>query len=75
MLDILASNRDLNIDIFEELKMLTIDVEKLATYRLGMENGIEKSIEKGRQKGAHEQALAIAKKMLAPGSIPAKWQA
>lgn len=56
MLDILASNRDFNIDIFEELKMLAIDVEKLATYRLGME--------KGEQKGAHIQALEIAKKML-----------
>ena len=44
MLDILASNRDFNIDIFEELKMLTIDVEKLATYRLGMEKGMEKGM-------------------------------
>jgi predicted transposase YdaD len=51
MLDILASNRDFNIDIFEELKMLTIDVEKLATYRLGMEKGIEQGMEKGMKKG------------------------
>lgn len=57
MLDILASNRDFNIDIFEELKMLAIDVEKLATYQLG----------------AHNQALEIAKKMLearlSPGQV------
>ncbi|MFM8332301.1 MAG: hypothetical protein ACKN9T_11485 [Candidatus Methylumidiphilus sp.] len=59
MLDILAGNRDLNIDILEELKMLTIDVEKLATYQLGRERGIEA--------GAHKQALATAKKMLAAG--------
>ena len=38
---LVASNRDLNIDMFEELKMLTIDLEKLATYRLGMEKGVE----------------------------------
>jgi predicted transposase/invertase (TIGR01784 family) len=81
MLDILSSNRDLNIDIFEELKMLTIDVEKLATYRLGMEKGMEKGmkkgieegIEEGKQKGAHNQAVEIAKKMLEaelnPGQI------
>ena len=54
MLDILASNRDFNIDIFEELKMLAIDVEKLATYQLG----------------AHNQALEIAKKMLEAGLNP-----
>jgi predicted transposase YdaD len=62
MLDILASNRDFNIDIFEELKMLTIDVEKLATYRLG--------VEKGEQQGAHSQALEIAKNMLEAGFNP-----
>jgi hypothetical protein len=70
MLDILASNRDFNIDIFEELKMLTIDVEKLATYRLGMERGMEKGIEKGIEKGSHLQALEIAKKMLEAGLNP-----
>jgi len=64
MLDILASNRDFNIDIFEELKMLAIDVEKLATYRLGMEKGIEKGEQMGEQIGARKQALEIAKKML-----------
>jgi len=66
MLDILASNRDFNIDLFEALKMLTIDVEKLATYRLGMEKGMEKGIEKD----AHNQALEIAKKMLEAGFNP-----
>ncbi len=70
MLDILASNREFNIDIFEELKMLTIDVEKLATYRLGMEKGIEKGMEKGEQKGARKQALEIAKNMLEAGFNP-----
>lgn len=56
MLDILASNRDLNLNIREELKMLTIDVEKLATYQLGMEKGMEK--------GAYERNMAIAKNLL-----------
>jgi hypothetical protein len=58
MLDILASNRDLNINIYEELKMLTIDLEQLATYRLGEE------------KGARQQALEIARNMLADGFQP-----
>ena len=71
MLDILGTNRDLNIDIGEELKMLTIDVEKLATYRIGMEKGMEKGMENGmkagQQKGAKEQAIVIAKNLLDMG--------
>lgn len=79
MLDILGTNRDLSIDIREELKMLTIDVEKLATYQIGMEKGIEKGIERGiergiekgmvegREKGAREQSVAIAKNLLEIG--------
>lgn len=51
MLDILASNRDLNLNIHEELDMLAIDVEKLATYQMG----------------THAQAVAIAKKLLEKG--------
>jgi predicted transposase YdaD len=55
MLDILAVNRDLNVNIREELKMLSvIDVEKLATYQLGMEKGMEKGIEKGIERGIEQ---------------------
>jgi predicted transposase YdaD len=65
MLDILGTNRDLNVNIREELKMLTVDVEKLATYQIGMEKGMEKGVEQGRQEGAKEQATVIAKNLLA----------
>lgn len=71
MLDILAGNRDLNIDICEELKMLTIDVEKLATYQLGMEKGMERGVERGvaqgMAQGARRQAVETATKMLGAG--------
>lgn len=63
MLDILASNRELNLDIREELDMLTIDVEKLATYQLGMEKGMEK----GMKEGAKERDKAIARNLLQMG--------
>ena len=43
------------LDIREELKMLNIDIEKLASYQLGME------------KGSHDSALAIAKNLLERG--------
>lgn len=72
MLDILAGNRDLNLDIREELKMLSIDVEKLATYQLGMERGMEQGMEKGIEKGAHNRDVAIAKNLLNMGLAPAQ---
>jgi len=71
MLDILASNRNLNQHISEELKMLTIDVEKLATYQLGIEKGLEKGIEQGFKLGAHDREVAIARELLDRGMEPA----
>jgi predicted transposase YdaD len=65
MLEILASNRDLNVDIQEELEMLTIEFEKLPTYRMGLKKGEEIGVEKGFRKGAHDQSVAIAERLLA----------
>ncbi|MGH8474796.1 MAG: hypothetical protein ACRER2_03345 [Methylococcales bacterium] len=74
MLEILASNRNLELNISEEFEMLRIDFEKLPTYRMGMkkgeEVGIEKGIEKGVEKGAHQRALAIAAKLMDEGLEP-----
>lgn len=68
MLEILASNRDLNVNITEEFDMLSIDFEKLPTYRMGVKKGIEQGIEQGKEQGkeqgAHEKAIVIAKKLL-----------
>lgn len=64
MLEILASNRDLNVNITEEFDMLSIDFEKLPTYRMGMKKGIEQGKEQGKEQGAHEKAIVIAKKLL-----------
>lgn len=80
MLDILASNRDLNLNIHEELDMLAIDIEKLATYQIGLKKGRAKGIAEGKAKGkaegklegAHTQALAITEKLLAMGIEPSR---
>jgi hypothetical protein len=52
MLEILATNRELNLNIEEEWEMLTIEYEKLPTYRIGMkvELGLEQSLEQGAQR-------------------------
>jgi predicted transposase YdaD len=63
MLNILADNRDLNLDIYEEITMLQVNIERTAIYRIGMEKGIEQ----GMEEGAHRQALDIARRMLASG--------
>jgi predicted transposase YdaD len=70
MLDTLASNRNLNVNIHEALNMLNIDIEKLATYQIGMEKGMEKGIEKGIQQGAHIRAVETAKRLLAMNLEP-----
>jgi len=63
MLDILATNRDLNVNIKEELEMLTVDIEKLAVYQMGVEKGL---------KNVRVQAIGIAEKLLAQGMEPAQ---
>jgi predicted transposase YdaD len=78
MLEILSTNRELNLNIEEELEMLTIDLEKLPTFRIGEKRGWEKGMlqgkeegrEEGREKGAHAKALAIATELLAAGIAP-----
>ena len=55
MLDVLASNRDLQNVVKENAEML-IDVEKLGIYQLVKEKGEAKGMEKGRAEGL-EQGL------------------
>ena len=70
MLEILSTNRDLNLNIEEELEMLTIDLEKLPSYRIGERRGMEKGMEQGLEQGAHEKAQTIAKELLNAGIPP-----
>jgi len=63
MLDVLADNRDLNLDVYEEMSMLSVNVERLASYRIGMERGREE----GREEGAREEKTGIAQNLLRIG--------
>ena len=75
MLEILADNRDLDLDIYEEMNMLNVNIEKLASYRIGMERGEVKGRDEGRDEGRAEgerrQALETARRMLAAEVEPA----
>ncbi len=68
MLEILATNRLLNLDIQQEFEMLEIEIEKLPSFLMGqergIEQGIEQGIEKGIEQGAHDKAIMIAKQLL-----------
>lgn len=57
MLEILADNRDLDLDIYEEMNMLDVNIERLASYRIGME------------RGEHKQSVTIAENLLALGGL------
>ncbi|WP_198245543.1 hypothetical protein [methane-oxidizing endosymbiont of Gigantopelta aegis] len=71
MLEILATNRNLNLDIQQEYEMLHVEIEKLPSFVMGLEKGIEQGIEKGMEegmeKGAKKQAYRVASKLLAKG--------
>jgi predicted transposase YdaD len=60
MLEILASNRNMNLDIQQEFKMLQVEIEKLPSFMMGQEKGIEKGIAAGERK----KALMIAKQLI-----------
>ena len=51
MLDVLAANRDLQSVIKEAEPMLSIPIEKLATYELGMEKGLAQGMAQGVAQG------------------------
>ncbi|MBE0469759.1 MAG: hypothetical protein IBX55_09670 [Methyloprofundus sp.] len=83
MLEILASNRNLELDIRQEFEMLHVEIEKLPSFVMGMEKGleqgiekgieqgIEKGVEQGVEKGKMEQNKKIAKQLLSFG-MPAE---
>ena len=66
MLEILADNRHLTVHFEEVYAMLQINLEHLASYRVGMEKGLEK----GMEEGEHRKALAVAETLLAMNFSP-----
>lgn len=61
MLEILADNRQLNHTLQETCAMLQINLERLPSYRQGMEKGMEK----GMKQGERRKALAVARQLRA----------
>jgi len=55
MLEVLASNRDLNVNIQQEFKMIEIEVERLPSFLLGEKRGLEK--------GRYECSIFVAKQL------------
>ena len=62
MLEILADNRHLTLNLQEAYAMLQINLERLPSYQKGMEKGMEE--------GAHRKALAVARELLAMNVSP-----
>lgn len=72
MLEILSSNRNINLDIQQAFEMLQIEIEKLPSFVIGQEKGMAKGIEQGIEKGMakgmaageRKKALLIAKQLM-----------
>ena len=63
MLDILASNRDLQ-NLVKEHSAMFIDIEKLGLYQLAKEKVMEQGIEQGVQQGIEKSERKIVLKLL-----------
>jgi len=59
MLEILAGNRNINLDIQQEFEMLQIEIEQLPSFIIGRE--------KGMATGEQKKALAIAEQLIKKG--------
>lgn len=56
MVEILSTNRDLERNVKKGEEMLTVDIEKMPSFSIGLERGLEK----GREEGAKEARLKDA---------------
>ncbi|ASF46341.1 RpnC/YadD family protein [Methylovulum psychrotolerans] len=64
MLEILASNRNIHLDIQQEFAMLQIEIEKLPSFILGQKKGIERGIDMGMDMGERNRAIMVAKQLI-----------
>ena len=62
MLDILATNRDLQHLVKETTSAMFIEIEKLGIYQLAMERGLAQGIEQGEQRGLQKAVTALAQR-------------
>jgi len=67
MLEILANNRSLDIDIQQEFEMLNLEIEQLPSYRIGMKRGETQGELRGEKRGEKMKSMLIAKEMLRAG--------
>ena len=70
MLEILADNRHLALNLQEAYAMLQINLERLPSYQKGLEKGMEQGMEQGMEEGEHRKALAVAEALLAMNFSP-----
>ena len=61
---ILSTNRDLEKNVKQGAKMLTVDVKKIPFYQDGLKDGIREGIREGIQKGIQSGVEKVAISML-----------
>ena len=67
MVNVLSTNRNLEKEVEEGVKMYTVDVEKTPFYQIGLKAGIQEGVQKGIEKGKAETIKLSVKAFSAMG--------
>lgn len=70
IVEILSTNRNLEENVKKGEEMLTIDIEKMPSFNIGLERGMQQGIQKGIEKGKLEGILETAIKMVKEFNLP-----
>jgi len=57
IIEILSSNRDLEEKVKEGEKMLSVDIKRMPSYQIGLEEGMEKGMEKALIENAKKMIM------------------
>ena len=72
MVEVLSTNRDLEDKVRKGEEMLTVDIERIPSYNIGLERGIKKGIEEGIERGIERGIEKGIEKGIKEGQIEAK---
>jgi predicted transposase YdaD len=59
MVNVYSTNRGLEKEVEEGVKMLTVDIEKTPFYKIGIERGMERGMERGAKENALKNAMIM----------------
>jgi len=70
IVEVLSTNRNLQNNVKQGEEMLTVDIEKMPSFNIGLERGIQQGVQKGKLEGKLEGIIETAIKMVKEFNIP-----